>query len=129
MAAQAQQTNPTPTGPTTAAQNAVAQANAASQQQSTPDQSGMPMQPAVPAAVVPNANQIDGQSPTDVVAPLQKPPTVQLPPKPSEVAEWSEHKNAEGRSYFYNSRTMESTWDKPQTLVDWEGNIYINDFK
>lgn len=48
----------------------------------------------------------------------------QLPPKPSEVAEWSEHKNAEGRSYFYNSRTMESTWDKPQTLVDWEGNIY-----
>jgi hypothetical protein len=51
----------------------------------------------------------------------------QLPPKPSEVAEWSEHKNAEGRSYFYNSRTMESTWDKPQTLVDWEGNIYINE--
>ena len=81
------------------------------------------MQPAVPAAVVPNANQIDGQSPTDAVAPLQKPPTVQLPPKPSEVAEWSEHKNAEGRSYFYNSRTMESTWDKPQTLVDWEAKM------
>ena len=38
----------------------------------------MPMQPAVPAAVVPNANQIDGQSPTDAVAPLQKPPTVQV---------------------------------------------------
>ena len=39
---------------------------------------GMPMQPAVPAAVVPNTNQIGGQSPTDAVTPLQKPPTVQV---------------------------------------------------
>ena len=46
---------------------------------------------------------------------------VQLPPKPPEVLEWSEHKNTDGRSYYYNSRTMESTWDKPQVLTDWEG--------
>lgn len=48
---------------------------------------------------------------------------VQLPPKPPEVLEWSEHKNTDGRSYYYNSRTMESTWDKPQVLTDWEGEI------
>ena len=47
----------------------------------------------------------------------------QLPPKPAEVAEWTEHKNTDGRSYYYNSKTMESTWDKPQELVDWEAKI------
>ena len=46
---------------------------------------------------------------------------VQLPPKPPEVTEWSEHKNTDGRSYYYNARTMESTWEKPQVLTEWEG--------
>ena len=46
-----------------------------------------------------------------------------MPPKPPEVAEWSEHKNADGRSYYYNSKTMESTWDKPQVLTEWEAKI------
>ena len=45
------------------------------------------------------------------------------PPKPAEVAEWSEHRNAQdGRMYYYNSRTIESTWEKPKVLADWEGN-------
>ena len=44
------------------------------------------------------------------------------PPKPAEVAEWSEHRNAvDGRMYYYNGRTMESTWEKPKALADWEG--------
>ena len=47
-----------------------------------------------------------------------------MPQKPPEVAEWSEHKNVDGRSYYYNSTTMESTWDKPQVLTDWEG-VYV----
>ncbi|PVD29410.1 hypothetical protein C0Q70_08661 [Pomacea canaliculata] len=46
-----------------------------------------------------------------------------LPPKPQEVQEWSEHKNTDGRSYYYNSRTMESTWEKPQILTDWEAKV------
>jgi len=41
--------------------------------------------------------------------------------KPPEVAEWTEYKTAEGKPYYYSSKTMESTWEKPKVLVDWEG--------
>lgn len=41
--------------------------------------------------------------------------------KPPEVAEWTEYKTAEGKSYYYSSKTMESTWEKPKVLADWEG--------
>lgn len=58
----------------------------------------------------------------DAVA-AQKPPQTQMPPKPAEVAEWTEHKNSDGRSYFYNSKSMESTWDKPQVLAEWEAKM------
>ena len=30
--------------------------------------------------------------------------------------EWSEHKMADGRSYYYNSRTKASVWEKPDAL-------------
>jgi hypothetical protein len=36
----------------------------------------------------------------------------------TEASAWSEFKNPEGRAYFYNSKTMESTWDKPIVLSD-----------
>ena len=36
----------------------------------------------------------------------------------ADVANWSEFKNPEGRPYFYNSKTMESTWDKPIVFAD-----------
>ena len=26
---------------------------------------------------------------------------------------WKEHKTADGRSYYYNVHTMETTWNKP----------------
>ena len=37
-------------------------------------------------------------------------------------SEWSEFKTADGRPYFYNSRTMQSTWEKPKELADMEQN-------
>jgi len=41
--------------------------------------------------------------------------------KPPEVAEWTDYKTPEGKPYYYSSKTMESIWDKPKVLVDWEG--------
>jgi len=39
--------------------------------------------------------------------------------------EWSEHKDDNDKSFFYNSRTAESVWEKPQELVDREGRSWI----
>jgi len=36
----------------------------------------------------------------------------------AEISMWSEFKNAEGRPYFYNTKTMESTWEKPLIFTD-----------
>ncbi|CAF3434386.1 unnamed protein product [Rotaria socialis] len=36
----------------------------------------------------------------------------------NEASVWSEFKNPEGRPYYYNSKTTESTWDKPIVLND-----------
>ncbi|CDQ73657.1 unnamed protein product [Oncorhynchus mykiss] len=33
-----------------------------------------------------------------------------------QLPEWSEYKTADGKTYYYNNRTLESTWDKPQEL-------------
>ncbi|TSQ12731.1 Transcription elongation regulator 1 [Bagarius yarrelli] len=32
------------------------------------------------------------------------------------LLEWSEHKTIDGRTYYYNNRTQESTWDKPPEI-------------
>ncbi|XP_075712639.1 transcription elongation regulator 1 isoform X2 [Rhinoderma darwinii] len=34
------------------------------------------------------------------------------------LSEWSEYKTADGKMYYYNNRTLESTWDKPQELKE-----------
>lgn len=39
--------------------------------------------------------------------------TLQLP-------EWTEYKTADGKTYYYNNRTLESTWEKPQAVLDKE---------
>lgn len=31
-------------------------------------------------------------------------------------AEWSEHKAPDGRTYYYNNTTKQSSWDKPDDL-------------
>nr|2MWD_A Chain A, Transcription elongation regulator 1 [Homo sapiens] len=28
-------------------------------------------------------------------------------------SEWTERKTADGKTYYYNNRTLESTWEKP----------------
>lgn len=34
------------------------------------------------------------------------------------VSEWTEYKTADGKTYYYNNRTLESTWEKPQELKE-----------
>lgn len=34
------------------------------------------------------------------------------------AAQWTEHKTTDGKSYYHNTRTQQSTWDRPQALID-----------
>jgi len=34
------------------------------------------------------------------------------------LPEWSEYKTADGKTYYYNNRTLESTWEKPLAIVE-----------
>ncbi|XP_020491217.1 transcription elongation regulator 1 isoform X2 [Labrus bergylta] len=40
-----------------------------------------------------------------------------------QLPEWSEYKTADGKTYYYNNRTLESTWEKPHALVEKEKEI------
>lgn len=42
------------------------------------------------------------------------------------LSEWSEYKTADGKTYYYNNRTLESTWDKPHALVE-KGSVEPHD--
>ena len=39
----------------------------------------------------------------------------------AQAAFWTEHKAPNGKDYYYNSKTQESVWDKPQAMKDLEG--------
>lgn len=40
------------------------------------------------------------------------------------VSEWTEYKTADGKTYYYNNRTLESTWEKPQELKE-KGTFFL----
>uniref|UniRef100_A0A0X3NWR7 Pre-mRNA-processing factor 40 homolog A n=3 Tax=Schistocephalus solidus TaxID=70667 RepID=A0A0X3NWR7_SCHSO len=54
-----------------------------------------------------------------LVASLQ---TVSFTPaqKPPEVAAWKEYQSADGKPYYHNAQTGETTWEKPKVIADWE---------
>lgn len=51
-------------------------------------------------------------------------PQLALPAAPASMAgslqlpEWSEYKTADGKTYYYNNRTLESTWEKPLAVLE-----------
>ncbi|CAH8576364.1 unnamed protein product [Schistosoma haematobium] len=54
---------------------------------------------------------------TSVGAPSVSPATLTKPP---EVAVWTEYHNQDGKAYYHNMKTGETTWEKPKVLIDWE---------
>lgn len=38
------------------------------------------------------------------------------PPAPNHKEQWTEHKAPDGRTYYYNSVTKQSSWQKPDQL-------------
>ncbi|KAI5692138.1 hypothetical protein M8J76_002158 [Diaphorina citri] len=81
-----------------------------------------------PPAMIP-----PGQPPPGIVppgqAPFGMPPQFGFPPgdaasipvpsgtvKPEKYCPWTEHKAPDGRSYYYNSETKKSAWEKPDEL-------------
>ncbi|KAI9255189.1 hypothetical protein BDA99DRAFT_518130 [Phascolomyces articulosus] len=47
-----------------------------------------------------------------------------MPPPPAVL--WKEHKNAEGRKYWFNTMTRKSTWEKPEELLTPEEKDLMN---
>ncbi|XP_051902989.1 transcription elongation regulator 1 isoform X2 [Hippocampus zosterae] len=37
-----------------------------------------------------------------------------------QLPEWSEYRTVDGKTYYHNNRTLESTWEKPQAVLDRE---------
>jgi len=60
-----------------------------------------------------------GMVPPSMVMPPGMVPQPMMP-----VNEWREHKAADGRTYYYNMRTMETRWNKPKEMEDFEKRTY-----
>ena len=44
-------------------------------------------------------------------------PLLLLPPQPKKPRMWTEHKAPDGRLYYYNGETKQSSWQKPEDLM------------
>uniref|UniRef100_A0A670YIN3 Pre-mRNA-processing factor 40 homolog A n=1 Tax=Pseudonaja textilis TaxID=8673 RepID=A0A670YIN3_PSETE len=88
-----------------------------------PHMSHGPMQPTGPPGVNSMDSQISlappGTQPTPPVCAVQQatPTNNSTNEEPSkQKSTWSEHKSPDGRTYYYNTETKQSTWEKPDDL-------------
>ncbi|KAA3677206.1 transcription elongation regulator 1 [Paragonimus westermani] len=63
--------------------------------------------------------EVEGAPKPANTTPTSVPVTAGGSSKPPEVAVWSEYHNPEGKAYYYNSKTGETTWEKPKVLLEW----------
>lgn len=55
----------------------------------------------------------------------------QRPLEFTDISEWKQYCTFDGKTYYYNVRTLESLWDKPKVLLDLEGNaacVYVCEY-
>ncbi|KAG2456205.1 TCRGL protein, partial [Polypterus senegalus] len=80
-----------------------------------------PFRVPLPGMPIPLPGVLPGMAPP--IVPMMH-PQVAIAASPAALAgglplpEWSEYKTADGKTYYYNNRTLESTWEKPQELKD-----------
>ncbi|XP_071488136.1 transcription elongation regulator 1-like [Diadema antillarum] len=81
-----------------------------------------------------NMMQQSSQPPPQQQQPQQQPPQQQQQQQPassqpsqsaqnnnnSSKTEWMEYRSTDGRPYYYNTRTMQSTWEKPKEMEEAE---------
>lgn len=75
--------------------------------------------PGMPPPRLPPPGMIPGMMPPRLPPPGMPPPGLHMPPMgmpPSPSSEWTEHRTAEGRVYYYNWRTLQSTWERPKEM-------------
>ncbi|XP_075262785.1 transcription elongation regulator 1-like [Convolutriloba macropyga] len=73
--------------------------------------------PAVPSLQPPAQS---GAPPPGGFPPGQAAPTVAAPKPPLAGTEWAENSTPDGKVYWYNVRTMQTTWTKPKQVEDAE---------
>ncbi|XP_078142779.1 transcription elongation regulator 1 isoform X1 [Centroberyx gerrardi] len=82
-----------------------------------------PFRVPLPGMHIPLPGMLPGMAPP--LVPMMH-PQLALTAAPASLAgslqlpEWSEYKTADGKTYYYNNRTLESTWEKPQALLEKE---------
>ncbi|CAK8689189.1 unnamed protein product [Clavelina lepadiformis] len=77
---------------------------------------GMPMRPMMPG-MAPGMGMPPGMIPGPMMP--GGPPMMAL------AFEWREHKTPDGRTYYFNVRTMQSRWDKPKELEEHEKKLAV----
>ncbi|XP_018328021.1 pre-mRNA-processing factor 40 homolog A [Agrilus planipennis] len=78
-----------------------------------PPPAGIGTSPVLPSVQIPSIAPFPS-----IIPPFSIPPPGfnSFPPPGSGSSEWSEHKAPDGRTYYYNSITKQSSWQKPDSL-------------